>query len=289
MQEVTATPSTSSYTVFSGEANIIFNNAKHLQIARTIKLYNSGRISLLTGVQADLFKYVFPKHLFDLSLLPRTHFVIADKTPMPKVFQHDDLNPDLRSELEHDLKIIMRLSGEITFSKKARDLINHWWVDELGADLSQLEHPMLAQYNEKRIIHLLKLAMICSMSRTNSLVVIKKDVTRAFKIMTDNEKLLAVHADQILPSNVDIEVLCQIRKLMDLTKTPVPRHVLVRVISQLVPADQVTTTVKNLKDQRMITELRRKGTPGLRFYILGPAMELGCDVGQLCALSKLTD
>ena len=197
VHEVTTAPSTSNYTVFSEEANIIFNGAKHLQIVRTIKLYNSGRISLLTGVQADQFKHVFPRHLFDLSLLPRAHFVIADKTPMPKVFQHNDLNSELRAELEHDLKIIMRLSGEITFSKKARDLINHWWVDELGADLSQLEHPMLTQYNEKRIIHLLKLAMICSMSRTNSLVVKKKDVTRAFKIMTDNEKLLAVHADQI--------------------------------------------------------------------------------------------
>lgn len=195
IQEVTTTFDTYHSIVFSEEANILFNTTKHKQIGRIIKMYNSGRLSILTAIQSNVLKHVFQKSLFDLGFMARIHIVTTSKVPIPKAFNANTLDLDLRTALEHDLRMIMNLSEETQFSEKAAIFIDRWWIGE--SNQSQLRHPLLFPYNRQRLTHLLRLSLLCSVSRTNSLIIRKRDVIRALEILTSNEKLLALIVDRI--------------------------------------------------------------------------------------------
>lgn len=84
-----------------------------------------------------------------------------------------DLNP-----LKDRIQQVFNLWGEFEWSAEAHDALNQWNADGL---LPRPQHSRLREYCTRRLIHVIKLSMLSSVSRSNRLVVTLPDFERGLE------------------------------------------------------------------------------------------------------------
>lgn len=141
-------------------------------------------LNILGGTTPLLMQQTFPTVAFGSGLTARILFIHADKkskirsrpTPAP---------PGLRDDLITDLERISMLSGPFIMTEEFVDTYVGWRDDSMVNP--PFEDPNMEGYNSRRAAHLLKISMIVSASRSDSMKITEHDFQLALGLLLEAE------------------------------------------------------------------------------------------------------
>lgn len=143
--------------------------------------------NLMGATAPDWLTSILPQEAVGGGFTSRIIF-IAENMKKQTVAVPPPLNAELYDCLVNDLETITTICGEFKFSDDALNLYVPWY--ERQEDNPEMKDPRFSGYNERRATHIRKLAMICSISRSNELVITADDFNRAKLILEAAEKTM---------------------------------------------------------------------------------------------------
>lgn len=174
---------------FMSSMNKLYDNVDLFEESRRgregdLKIENP-QVNLLAGTQPDFLANLLPPEAWGMGFMSRIIMIYQGKSPKPKLF-----GKKLRLEtadLLTDLKVVCELHGECGFTPEAEEAIVHWYEKGLQPEP---QHTKLKHYLPRRILNTLKLCIISSVARGNSLMVEVEDFERARDWLLEAEALM---------------------------------------------------------------------------------------------------
>ena len=140
-------------------------------------------VNILAGTTPDNIQSSLPMEAIGGGLTSRIIFVFEEKREKLVIFPSADIK--LQQHLAHDLEQISLLSGCFKFSEEASGYYSEW------CHIAEADPPFhdakFDGYCGRRRNHLLSLAMVCSASRGNDLVLLKDDIEQASMLLNEVE------------------------------------------------------------------------------------------------------
>lgn len=146
-------------------------------------------LTILGGTQPETLRKILPPEAFGMGFAARLILVYSNERIKLGVFSGGEMDAAVENMLTQDLKEISELSGKYVFEDKASELIEHWYVGGMKPEPSDRR---LESYNQRRLLHLLKLCMIHAAARHNDLIIGLKDVQDAVELMLVTEQDMAL-------------------------------------------------------------------------------------------------
>ena len=148
-----------------------------------IKL-DKPQVNLIGATQPSTLNQIIPAGSWDQGFASRIIFVYSDNQIKTSIW---DTKPNSKNEyaiLQEDLRVIGKLYGPVLFDEDVKHMVDEW-----DKDVSKVKpiHPQLKYYNDRRLVHLLKLCVIISMSRNNELSVNAEDFIWALNTLQEVE------------------------------------------------------------------------------------------------------
>ncbi len=128
----------------------------------------SPQLNLLGATTPSYLNSFLPEGAWDQGFLSRTMLVYSGEKILTPLFDEAGRDEDFFKSLLSDLKLIGDLFGKFEFTPEAGNAISAW--HQAGGPPAP-EHPKLTNYVTRRTAHLLKLCMVASAARGNSLTI----------------------------------------------------------------------------------------------------------------------
>lgn len=144
------------------------------------------QISLLGGTQPDYLSAMIPEAAWGQGFTSRMIMVYSDDKTASKrsLFSFKKPSRETHEALAHDIQQIANLKGEFLWTPEAAKVLDQWHLAG-GPPIPNI--PRLEHYVTRRTIHLVKLMMISSMSRTNDLTITEYDFDTALSWLIEAE------------------------------------------------------------------------------------------------------
>ena len=176
-------------TSFLSVMNKLFDNPDDYDESRrgreTDHTLVNPQANLIAGTQPDFLASLLPPTAWGMGFMSRMLMVYAGKSPRPKLFGKR-VKIDTR-DLVEDLRAISELHGELDWSEGAENELTSWHESGMAPEP---QHSKLKHYLPRRILTMLKLCIISSVSRSNSMLIEKEDVIRAREWLLEIEALM---------------------------------------------------------------------------------------------------
>lgn len=143
---------------------------------------NRPQISILAGSTPSNLVNTIPEQAWEQGFTSRVMLIYSEERPIIDVFNTP--KKPVPVDMLHDLKQINTLQGEFGWEEEFAVAMHTWKT--MGYPPVPT-HPKLAHYNSRRFAHLIKLAMVSSVDRGNSLVLTLDDFNRAREWMLEAE------------------------------------------------------------------------------------------------------
>jgi hypothetical protein len=168
------------------------------------------------------------------------------------LFQQRDQNAVARKELEHDLRHIFSIAGEMKFAPAAAEALNNW---HMAGGPPAPDHPRLRNYSTRRTAHLLKLCMIASVASSDSRIITLEHFQSALDWLIDAEffmpdifKSMIVNADmKAIDECWHFAYTIFLREAQ-----PVAEHRLVAFLQERVPVQTVMKMLQIMETSRIL-------------------------------------
>lgn len=212
--------------------------------ARGIECIENGYLSLLGGSTIELFRGSLPKESIGGGFTSRTMFVYEEATPPPVAWvDHDPLREGIEAELVAYLERLMTLEGPIAVSPEAKDYyIADYNARHRGDNLRT--EPMLRNYENRRHVHLFKIAMALMLSESPRMVIEPHDLQGAKIILEEAEQYLPRVMELILASEVGVSSSIVYQYI--LSRKCVTRADLVRHFCSQLDAEEISKIINTL-------------------------------------------
>lgn len=183
---------------FLSALTVLYNNSPiYSETRRTgkisIEVFNP-LITFLGGTQPAFLSNLLPEEAWGMGMMSRVVLIYSGKSVQKPLFPLDfdgnvvDLRlKALEKSLELDMGQILDLYGQVYWTEEARDEIVAWRAEGMPPIPT---HSKLLHYNERRIMHIIKLSMIASLSRSNDLQITLSDFNRAKDWLLDAEMVM---------------------------------------------------------------------------------------------------
>jgi hypothetical protein len=227
-------------------------------------------LTILAGTTPSFLGGFLGDEAWEQGFCSRTIFVYSEKKKDNTIF-HSAVDRQVSEEgfgaLSRDLNTISLLYGEAVWSREAMEAIELWYKE--GAKPAPL-HGRLQNYNTRRVLHTLKLAIIASMARDNDLIVQLEDFEMAREWLLEAER----HMPEIFKRmSVTVEAraiddaMFRMEQLYAKTGEPVPEHYLIQALisSKIKGTDAPKVADLMVKARRL--RLVRNETTGQLWYI----------------------
>jgi len=234
--------------------------------SKGMQTIDRAHITIFTGTQPKYFGRILPDAAFGMGFTSRTIMVYAGKGVEVDLFTETQRDFELRSKLDSDLKQMVKLVGEFEWTDDARDFVESWNRDR---HKDAPTHPKLLDYNPRRVMHAVKIAMSISVSRNNKLLMTLDDITKARALLLSAEKLMpqvfkemTVSQDASEIEEIHIFLFSYCREMKVET---VPEHALLHFMSLKVPVNKVDYFIKTMLGAGLIKS-EGINLPGKRVY-----------------------
>ena len=215
------------------------------------------QVNLLGGCTPEFLNNFLPAGAWGQGFMARVIMVYSDDTPRKILFNGSALADDQKPEfkiLAADLRAILALCGEMRATPEAIDLIQAW--DDMSGP-PQPEHFKLINYNTRRTTQLIKLCMIASVARGNSLLIEVEDYQTALGWLLEAEAFMPEIFKAMGTGGTDAQSIQEAWQFVYSTYTrnrlePVPSHLLVHFLQNRVPVHAVTRIVELLVKSNMM-------------------------------------
>jgi hypothetical protein len=191
------------------------------------------QLNLLSGSTPSNLIQTLKDYVWEQGLMSRVIMVFASDRPLIDVFNTPKAAKPV--DLIHDIKIINSIIGEFKPTADYARAMHNW---KLVGLTPTPDHPKLVHYATRRWAHLLKLTMIASVDRSDSLVLDVADFNRAMGWLLEAERYMPLifQVGSVAP---DSRVIDEVVHFIKQHKGAVPEHQVInflreRVGSQLI-------------------------------------------------------
>ena len=197
-------------------------------------------VHILAGTQPMYLGEILPESAYGQGFTSRIVFVYAGERKIVSMFKQAKRDEQTFIKLLNDLITIGTLTGSYTWDDGAKAAAEEW-NKHLFRDAP--DHSLLVNYNKRRHIHLMKLAMAAAAGRDNKLHVTAKDFQTVAELLLDAERVMPeifkeMHVSKDAKNLEQLKIFlfsyCQTFKV-----TEVPEHKLIRYMTQQVPVNKV--------------------------------------------------
>lgn len=144
-------------------------------------------LNILGGTQPAYLATLLPEEAWGMGFTSRLIMVYSAQSVPIELFNIRPIDEPLKKSLIADLEHMTTLFGKLEFNPQARFMLETWAAKGLPPVPT---HSRLQNYNARRLLHILKLCMIASVSRNSNLVIEPEDVNRARDWLLEAEDLM---------------------------------------------------------------------------------------------------
>lgn len=209
-------------------------------------------VNLLGATTPEFIESALPQDAIGGGLTSRILFIYGDRKS--KIVSSPDITEEekvLQEMLLEELDTIQMMKGEFKFTREFFQLYDSWYTEHNAHP--PFEDRNFLGYNDRKALHLRKLAMVLSASRSRERLLEGEDFEKAMTILTETEKYMhfsfssrgrASHAwliEQIL------------RRVASFKK--VPMHVLYKDYYKDATKEEIDAVVEHLESARIAKRL----------------------------------
>ncbi|CAK0747737.1 Primase C-terminal 1 domain-containing protein [Azospirillaceae bacterium] len=158
---------------------------------------NGVWVNIVGGTTPELLQTTMPIEAIGSGLTSRMLFVYAERKDKKVIFPSGDSS--LRKKLIIGLEKMRMLSGEFKVTGGFMDTYGDWYLKE---DKPPFDDHRFSGYFERRPNHLLKLSMICNVSRTSTKILEKDDFRQALTYLKSIEQKMPLTFRGVGKSNM---------------------------------------------------------------------------------------
>ena len=145
-------------------------------------------VALLFGTQPNTLTTIFPEQTFSMGFTSRIIFAYASQINKQPIISFDAHDTSTQQHLIHDLRKITDAAGQFTIPQKTAMLINDFHME--GADATAVSGMRFEHYNTRRSLHAQKIAMLLSLSESNSLRIEPRHWERSLEMLFRAEDVM---------------------------------------------------------------------------------------------------
>jgi len=212
------------------------------------------QLNLLAACTPSYLMHVLPEGAWDQGFLSRTVLVYSGDRQLRSLFAERVSNEEEFGVLRGHLATISNLYGEAKFTESAAKLMDHF---HLSGGEPKPEHPKLLSYDIRRTVHLLKLCMVASVSRSDELIIRDEDFRRAFDWLIEVEH----HMPDIFKAmsqggagKTMEEAWYFLFTTYAKEQKPILKHRLIQFLQERVPVHNIQTTIDMMVQGQMVEE-----------------------------------
>ena len=210
------------------------------------------QITMLAACTPSYLMSTLPEGAWDQGFLSRTMLIYSGDRQLRSLFAEQESNEAEWDALVEGLGRIGNLYGEIKFTQDAAALMDDF---HMSGGAPQPDHPKLFSYNVRRTVHLLKLCMVCSVSRSDELVVTEEDFSRAKRWLLEAESAMP-DVFKAMTQGGAMRVIEEawhfLYKAYVKDGKPVLESRLIRFLQERVPVHSIEPTIDMMVKGRMI-------------------------------------
>lgn len=225
------------------------------------------QLNLVAACTPSYLMHVLPEGAWDQGFLSRTMLVYSGDRQLRSLFAESAFDEEEFNNLKDGLMDIANIFGEIRFEKAAAEAMDNFHLTD---GKPKPDHPKLLSYNIRRTVHLLKLCMVFSVSRSDQLVVTLEDWQRAYDALIEVE----LHMPDIFKAmsqggagKTMEEAWHFVFTTHAKEGTPVLKHRLINFLQERVPVHNIQPTIDMMQQGQMIE--KRLTTAGEAFVPRG--------------------
>jgi hypothetical protein len=201
----------------------------------------------------------------------RLLMIYCGKAKRPALFGAKTVKDNsTREALSADLKRIITLVGEMTFTSEAVEFIEEWYSQD---NEDAPDHARLQAYNVRRAMTLQKIAMAVSAAKGNSLQITKADLEFSLSIMLEAESFMPeIFRGMNVPESS--EVMAELYNYCIViysrnNKTPISEHMIIDFLRQKVEAYKIDHIMKHMVTSGLLKEAASSEITNGNFTITG--------------------
>lgn len=145
------------------------------------------QMTIIAGTQPAWLSSVLPEEAWGMGFTSRFIMIYGGEKPKVDLFNKTIQHPAARQGLVKDLESYSQLMGQFRWEYDAQELLSNW--HNAGEPPVPTNH-RLEHYNTRRILHVIKLAMVSAVSRSGQLIINIHDVERAREWLIDAELVM---------------------------------------------------------------------------------------------------
>lgn len=235
------------------------------------------QVSILGATQPDYLSAMMPETAWGMGFASRIIMVYSeDKSSSRRsLFSFTKPNREDHDTLTARLTQITKLVGEFKWEPEAAMLLDQWHIAG-GPPIPQI--PRLEHYVTRRTIHLVKLMMIASLSRSDSLVIGTEDFNEALDWLIEAEvtmpeifRAMVMGGDTATLNDAALWVQEQEKK----TLNPVPRYRIIDFLRTRMKSVDVMRSFEIMQNANLIkqTGISPKGEPLFNASVIIPSLD----------------
>ena len=210
------------------------------------------QLNLVAACTPSYLMHVLPEGAWDQGFLSRTMLVYTGDRQLRSLFAESVFDQEEFHALEEGLIDIGNLFGEARFTKESAAAMDNFHLTD-GAP--KPDHPKLLSYNIRRTVHLIKLCLVYSVSRSNDLVVTMEDWQNAYDALTEVE----FHMPAIFKAMSQGGAGKTMEEAWHFIFTvhakegkPILKHRLINFLQERVPVHNIQPTIDMMEQGKMI-------------------------------------
>jgi hypothetical protein len=234
--------------------------------------------SILTGAQPAFLATTMPEQAWGMGFMSRSILVFDTQQKRRSAFEHREVDYKLQADLIHDLKLIHETIGWMEWSPDAIALYEEWWTKNGGLPIPTAKRLAMG-YNARRELHMMKLAMVMSLSESSDLIVQLSHVAKAIELLLLTEERMKGIFNEMAAtgSMVALEEAIDLVRGKAAAGGSLDESAMIEFLMQRFPPNQVHAIVANLLASNGIAIAKgsadvrgcRKFTLGSKVNILG--------------------
>lgn len=220
--------------------------------------------TLLSASTPKWLRHIVPTDSIGGGFTGRVLFIYQPDTA--RKFAHIRITEDQANaftDCVNDLVEINKLEGGFVFSKKAEDTYSDWYTSIYNPDEGG---DLLEGYMNRKADTLIKVAMLVSVSKKDSLVIEPNDIISAIAMMADNEKYLTYVMKLIEQTEFGSAAYDVIELIKASNAKAISHTTLLRAFSHKYNSKEIVDIINTLVEGSLITIDRQGGD--LRYRIL---------------------
>jgi hypothetical protein len=231
--------------------------------------------SILTGAQPAFLATTMPEQAWGMGFMSRCIMVFDTPRERRSMFELRDVDRTLQANLIADLKAIKDLVGWMVWTKEAEALYHEWWVEAGGLPVPAAKRLAMG-YNARRELHMAKLAMIISLSRSEELMVTEEDVASAIETLL----LFESKMNNVFQEMAATGSMVMLQDVIDKIKADTAEGrvteeaTIINLLMQRFPSTQVHSMIENLVNSRVIKNVGGVDVRGCRKFQAGDQVAL---------------